>query len=82
VFGLPGSRFSDSKAAASPPSSSRPSAEETRRLTSEPSGWDMNSPPPIFDQPPSRSMGSGLLSDNSAELKVRLSSLVRLSMIP
>jgi hypothetical protein len=27
-------------------------------------------------------MGSGLLSDNSAELKVRLSSLVRLSMIP
>jgi hypothetical protein len=37
VFGLPGSRISDSKAAASPPSSSRPSAEETRRLASEPS---------------------------------------------
>jgi hypothetical protein len=81
VFGSPGSIFDDSMtaatavAAASPPYSNRPSGEDTRRLASEPSSLDTNSPP-------SRSTG-GLLSDDStnaeesedawAELKVRSS---------
>ena len=67
VFGSPGSRFGDSRAAAaSPPSSSQPSSEETRRLAPEPSSSDMNSPPPIFDQLRSRNIGGGLLSHGSA----------------
>jgi hypothetical protein len=46
MFGLPGSGFGDSRAAAavaSPPS--WPSGEDTWRLASEPSGLDMNSHP-------------------------------------
>src|SRR6267154_1269700 len=67
VFGLPGSIFGNSRAvAASPPSSSWPSDEETQRLTLELSSSDMDSPPLIFNQPPLRSMGGGLLSDHSA----------------
>jgi hypothetical protein len=58
-----GSRFGDPRAATAP--SGRPSVEGSRRLASEPSSSDTNSPPPIFDQPPSRSAG-GLLSDDSA----------------
>jgi hypothetical protein len=81
MFGSPsaGSRFGDARAAAAAPSG-RPSLEDTRRIASEPSSSDTNSPPPIFDHPPSRSAG-GLLSDDSAnaegsedawaELKVR-----------
>jgi protein SPA2 len=69
VFGSPsaGSRFGDARGAAAP--SGRPSLEDTRRIASEPSSSDMNSPPPIFDHPPSRSTG-GLLSDDSANAEI------------
>jgi hypothetical protein len=70
VFGLPGSRFGDSRAAAaaSPPYSNWPSGEDTWRLASEPSSSDTNSLPPIFDQPPLRSTG-GLLSHDSTNVE-------------
>lgn len=64
MFGSPGSRFDDSRAAAASPLSSRPSGEETQRLASEPSSLDTNSLPPIFDQMRSRNTGGGLLSDD------------------
>jgi hypothetical protein len=64
VFGSPGSRFGDSRAAAvaaaSPPYSNWPSGEDAWRLALEPSSSDTNSP---FDQQPSRSTG-GLLSND------------------
>lgn len=57
------SRFADLQTSSSP--SGRPSGEGRRALASEPSSSDTNSPPPIFDQPPSRNMG-GVMSDDSA----------------
>jgi hypothetical protein len=80
VFGLPGSRFGDSRAAAaaaaSPPYSNQPSGEDTWRLTSEPSSSDTNSP---FDQPTSRSMG-GLLSNDLSNAEGSQDAWVELKM--
>lgn len=42
------------------------SGVETRRITSEPSSWETNSPPPIFNQLLSRSSGGGLFGDDLA----------------
>jgi hypothetical protein len=87
-----GSRFADSRTmmTTAPLPPSRTFTEDTRRLASEPSSSDTNSPPPIFDQPPSRSAG-GLMSDDSAnaegsedawaELKVCFSYFIHLFII-
>lgn len=60
------SRFNDIQQGPVPTSSpsGRPSGEG-RRPVASPSSSDTNSPPPIFDQPPSRNMG-GVVSDDSA----------------
>ncbi|KIM86601.1 hypothetical protein PILCRDRAFT_4519 [Piloderma croceum F 1598] len=56
----PAARIGD----ASQTASGRFSEEDTRRLPSEPSSSDMNSPLPIFDHPLSRTAG-GILNDDS-----------------
>jgi len=60
------SRFNDIQQGPVPTSSpsGRPSGEG-RRPVASPSSSDTNSPPPIFEQPPSRNMG-GVVSDDSA----------------